>query len=83
MSKKIQSRVKAVLLTNQLREINGDELMYDSSLIEFGVGLDSIATMELLVALEEEFKIPIDDGDITPDVLQSIESISRYISGKM
>ncbi len=83
MSEDIQSRVKSVLLKNHLREINADELGYDSPLVEFGVGLDSIATMELLVALEEEFKIPIDDQEITPQVLESIESISEYIAGKI
>jgi len=74
-----EERVKKILLENVLKDLESDELQADSPLIEYGVGLDSVATLELLVALEQEFKIQIDESKITPETFQTINSISRHI----
>lgn len=76
-------RVKKVLIKNALKDINPKELQIDSPLIEYGVGLDSVATLELVVALEEEFQISIDESEITPGTFEAISSISRHISQKI
>ena len=76
----VEERVKKVLVQNALKDVNPDELSLESPLIEYGVGLDSVATLELVVALEEEFQIRIDEGEITPETLETIESISRHIT---
>jgi len=49
----IEKRVKKVLIKNALKNLDTKELNIDSPLIEYGVGLDSVATLELVVALEE------------------------------
>ena len=79
----IQKRVKQVLLKNAIKGIDPDELKVDSQLIEYGVGLDSVATLELVVALEEEFKIRIDESEITPEIFETIKSMSQYIAQKI
>ncbi len=75
----IEKRVKKVLINNTLKNIDTKELNIDSPLIEYGVGLDSVATLELVVALEEEFQIRIDESEITPEIFESIKSISSHI----
>jgi len=79
----VEERVKKVLVQNALKDVNPDELSLESPLIEYGVGLDSVATLELVVALEEEFQIRIDEGEITPETLETIESISRHIEQRI
>jgi len=78
----IEKRVKKVLLENALKDIDPKELSIDSPLIEYGVGLDSVATLELVVALEEEFQIRIDESEISPETFETIESISNHIHQK-
>ncbi len=76
----VEERVKKVLIENALKDVDPKELNQESLLLDYGVGLDSVATLELVVALEEEFKIRIDENDITPETLETIESISRHIT---
>lgn len=75
-----EERVKRILLENCLKDVDPKELRSDSALIEYGVGLDSVATLELLVALEQEFKIQIDESEITPETFETINSISKHIN---
>ena len=78
----IEKRVKKVLIKNALKNLDTKELNIDSPLIEYGVGLDSVATLELVVALEEEFQIRIDESEISPETFEAIESISNHIHQK-
>ena len=78
-----EDRIKKILLENVLKDLEPDELQTDSPLIEYGVGLDSVATLELLVALEQEFKIQIDESEITPETFETIDSISKRINSML
>lgn len=82
MSKETKERIKHLLVQNVLKNMNAAELDDDSSLIELGVGLDSVATLELVVALEEEFHVSIDEGEITPEILESVNTIDAFLAGK-
>ena len=79
----IEKRIKKVLIKKALKDIDPKELDIDSPLIEYGVGLDSVATLEIVVALEEEFQIRIDESEITPETFETIKSLSRHISQKV
>lgn len=48
-----------------------------------GLGLDSVAMIELIPALEVEFRIRVLDEEITPERFQSIDSIAGYVEGKL
>lgn len=47
------------------------------------LGLDSVAMIELIPALEAEFRIRVLDEEITPERFQSIDSIAGYVEGKL
>jgi acyl carrier protein len=42
--------------------------------------IDSIALMELVAFLEEEFRIQIDDADLTADNFRTVAAIERLVS---
>lgn len=77
-----KERIKNILVQSVLKQMNPPEISDDASLIDLGVGLDSVATLEMVVALEEEFKIQIDDGEITPEILESVNTIFDFIESK-
>jgi acyl carrier protein len=83
MIKDIRERVRIVLAENVLKEINASEIGDDFPLIEYGVGIDSVARLELLVALEEEFGVKLDESEITPDFFDTVGTISEYISNRI
>jgi acyl carrier protein len=82
MTEDVKDRIKKVLVLNVLKDMSAQDIENDTSLIDLGVGLDSVTTLELVVALEEEFQVTVDEGDITPEILQTVDSIAAYLAGK-
>jgi acyl carrier protein len=83
MNEEIKNRVKKVLVNKLLEGFNLEDIKDDASLIELGVGVDSVATLELTVALEEEFLVTIDESEINRELLSSVITISDYIFNRM
>ena len=60
-----------------------DENIEDTAfLIDYGLGVDSVSTLEFVVALEKEFGVEIDESEINPAILKDIKSVADYIAGK-
>jgi acyl carrier protein len=53
----------------------------DTDFIENGI-LDSTGMLELIGFLEEKFGIRVEDDELVPDNMNSLEKIARYISRK-
>jgi acyl carrier protein len=72
--KTIEQRVKAII-TEQLG-VNEDQVTSDAKFIE-DLGADSLDTVELIMALEEEFGIEVPDEEA--EKLQSVGDVIKYI----
>ena len=60
-----------------------DENLNDhTSFIEDGV-VDSTGILELVAFLEETFKIYVEDEELTPENLDCISNVERYVLSKM
>ena len=73
--KSIEERVKAIIV-EQLG-VNADQVTPDAKFIE-DLGADSLDTVELVMALEEEFgtEIPDDDAEKITTVQQAIDYVN-------
>ncbi len=60
-------------------DIGPQDISAEQSLIELGVGVDSVSTLEFIMELEEEFGVSIDESEVSPEVLETIESLSEFI----
>lgn len=76
----IKKRIRNLI--NAKFEIN-EEISDTDYLVNFGLGVDSVSSLEFVVALEKEYGIEIDESEITPDILKNINSISDYLSKKL
>ena len=54
----------------------------DESLLESGT-VDSTGMLEVVLFLEENFKIKVKDDEMVPDNLDSVNRITGYIAGKL
>jgi acyl carrier protein len=71
-------REKVRALIKQVKRSDGlDSLPDDGSL-----DLDSLDSIQLLVALEREFRLVVDDEDVTPELFHSVTSICRLVEAK-
>lgn len=54
----------------------------DTSLLEDGLGLDSIAIVELVTLVEENFQVHFDEEDLNMDAFASVRALSQWIDRK-
>lgn len=83
MSETIRERVGRVVSGQLITDIYNSEIDPDRPLIELGIGVDSVSTLELVMALEHEFDFDIVETEITAEVLYSISTLSVYISKRL
>ena len=55
---------------------------YDTSFLDQGI-IDSVAVIEIVAFLEEAFNIRVEDEEIIPDNLDSINRLESYVLAKV
>lgn len=77
----IKDKIREFIIDNFLfGEANG--LKDDSSFLEEGI-IDSTGVLELIAFMEETFAITVEDEELIPVNLDSINSITAYIEKKL
>ncbi len=75
---------KMIVDTLNMQDITPEEIGDDLPL--FGgdntLGLDSIDAIELVMAVQREFKVRIDDQNLAREVLRDVNSIAEFIENK-
>lgn len=77
----IQSIVKTYILEQFLPEADPDDLTPDTRLISGGI-LDSLATVKLVVFLEQQFGVEVQAHEVNADNLETLDLIARLVQGK-
>ena len=61
--------------------MNPENLTNNVSLLELGI-IDSTGVLELVQFLEEKYGIQVEDADLTPDNLDSLDNLVGYLNRK-
>jgi acyl carrier protein len=77
----IKEKIKKYIATNLLFSDDGYGYPDDASFLEEGI-VDSQGVMELVMFVEEEFKVTVNDEDITPDNFDSVSLLADYVERK-
>ncbi len=78
----LEEVIRALLVENFLVAIGGADLADDDSLIEQGI-IDSTGVLELVMLLEETFDIRVQDADVLPENLDSVNNLVAYVQRKL
>ena len=76
-----KSKIKEFIIENFLFG-NANGLKDDTSFLEEGI-IDSTGVLELVTFLEENFSIQVDDEELIPENLDSINNVSAYLERKI
>ena len=77
----MKDKIRAFIVENFL--FGKDEgLADDSSFLDEGI-IDSTGILELVSFIEEEFNITVDDDDLIPENLDSINNVVAYLQRKI
>lgn len=75
--------VKAVVVaTLDIKDRAGD-LVPESELLGSLPELDSVAVVELVVALQDRFGIEIEDDEVIGDIFETLGQLTAFIEGKV
>ena len=81
MSDPKKKEIKEFIIENFLFG-NANGLKDNTSFLEEGI-IDSTGVLELVSFLEEKFEIMVDDEELIPENLDSINNITAYLERKM
>ncbi len=76
-----RSDIRDFIVENFMMGKNPDELTDSGSLLDLGI-IDSTGVLELVGFLEEKFGISIEDDDLVPDNLDSIDNLVKFVETK-
>jgi acyl carrier protein len=75
----IKKQVKEFFIDNFMAEM--DVISDTDSFLENGI-IDSTGVLELVLFLEETYNIKVEDDEIIPENLDSLENIAAYVTSK-
>ncbi len=77
----IESSIREFILENYLFTDDGTLLENDVSLIDTGV-VDSTGILEVIEFIQNEFKIKVEDDEMIPENLDSVNRVVAYLGRK-
>jgi|RhiMethySRZTD1v2_1073278.scaffolds.fasta_scaffold218908_2 acyl carrier protein len=75
----IEHRLSRVLLERLGDRVTAEEIQSDVPLVKDGLGLDSVALLEFVVGIEEEFDLMLDDSAVTIEHFRTLGSLAAYL----
>ena len=73
--------IRAFIFDNFLFDAAEEDLGNDDSFLDQGI-IDSTGVLELVEWLEDTFNIVVDDDELIPENLDSVNQLAAFIAGK-
>ncbi len=77
----IKGKIKGYILENFLYGGSSDQIADDDSFLEKGI-IDSTGILELVGFIEETFSVKVEDEDLVPENMDSINRLGEFIMRK-
>lgn len=81
MADDIAGRIRGYIVTELMLEDDPSALSDETSLL--GSHLDSLALVQLVAFIEEEFDVTIEDAEVTANNFRTVGDIERLVRGKV
>jgi acyl carrier protein len=80
MNKLMANLKRQIIAQLNLKDLKPEDIGDDQPLFVEGLGLDSIDALELIVLLQQEYKIKLSNAEEGPRVFYSVRTIAEYIT---
>jgi acyl carrier protein len=80
MDKLISDLKSQIIAQLNLQETKPEDIGDDQPLFIEGLGLDSIDALELIVLLQQQYKIKLANADDGPKVFRTVRTMAEYIT---
>jgi acyl carrier protein len=82
MAQTVEEKVRKYIAENILFSNDGYPYPDNASFLDNGI-IDSMNVLELVVFVEDNFKITVDDQDVVPENFDSISRLAAYVNQKL
>lgn len=82
MSETVTNKLKTIVAEELDVNLKVEEIDENASLFEDGLGLDSIATVEFISLIEQNFGIEFSDGELNPELFANLKVLADFITAK-
>ena len=83
MSESLVNQLKTIMAGELDVNLKVEDIDENASLFEDGLGLDSIAIVELISLVEQHFDFQFSDNELTPESFSNLNVLADFISGKL
>ena len=77
----IETAIESFIVNEIMLGDNSTKIDPNESLISSGV-LDSLALLRLIAFIEEQFKVTVEDSEVIPENLETINDIVTFVEQK-
>lgn len=77
----LKEKLRQFILENFMFGAPADQLNDDASFLEEGI-IDSTGVMELILFMEEEFGVKVEDTELVPENLDSVNRVCAFLTRK-
>lgn len=79
----VAARVKRAIIESLQLQITEEDMADDEVLFGGGMALDSIASLEIIAAIEKEFGFEVPDEDLTAELFDSVATLTEYAESRL
>ncbi len=80
IEEEIEDRIKELIVETLDLQVEPHEIGTEDQLFGGGVGLNSMATIEIIVAIEKDFGIEIQDEDLRVELFDNVKAMADYVA---
>ncbi len=77
----VEQTINNFIIENFIIDGNSDRLDHDKSFLESGI-IDSTGILELVSFIEEHYNISVEDEELIPGNLDSVNNVVKFIGNK-
>ncbi|KAB2887911.1 MAG: acyl carrier protein [Desulfobulbaceae bacterium] len=81
MMQAYKDQIRAFIINNFLFDSEENTLENDASFLEQGI-IDSTGVLELVEWLEDTFAMKVEDDELIPDNLDSVDQLAQFVARK-
>jgi acyl carrier protein len=83
VSNDVVARISTIISSKILTSVSAGDINSDTPLLLSGLTLDSVAVLELLMEIENEFSVEFKDTDLTVELFKTVGSLAEAVQEKM
>jgi acyl carrier protein len=80
MNELMEDLKRQIIAQLNLQDLKPEDIGDDQPLFVEGLGLDSIDALELIVLLQQQYKIKLSNSEEGPKVFKSVRTMAEYIT---